>query len=257
MWAINMGISAYTAVQTGDILGFAGGIVGGVVFGALGKGLALGISARLGDAAWHFAGGALGGAVEFGMGGFGAGLGAGLSSGESFKDSLKAGGFGAAIGAATGAVIQGSYVEGWQDVLHGYTIPELGAAQAGFAFQNRNFMALPRIDSAMRSRTEGKYGLWLHGTDKGGAIGINTSHSLFENSSVTPPLGRDPATGKLAFMLNPKQYADYTGMQLPKGEYLALAVGHAEFIGPAKGGTAPEYYINKENKAIAYKNYNW
>ena len=47
MWAVNMGISAYTAVQTGDILGFAGGIVGGVVFGALGKGLALGLSARI------------------------------------------------------------------------------------------------------------------------------------------------------------------------------------------------------------------
>lgn len=255
MWAVNMGISAYTAVQTGDILGFAGGIVGGAVFGALGKGLSLGLSARIGDAAWHFAGGALGGAIEFGMGGFGAGLGAALASGESFKDSLKAGGFGAAIGAATGAVIQGSYVEGWQDVLHGYSIPELGAAQAGFAFQNRNFMALPRIDTAMRTRTEGKYGLWLHGTDKLGSQGINRVHSLYEDSFVTRPLARDPITGKLAFRLNPNDYARFTGIQPPKGEYLALAVGHAEYIGTAAGGQAPEYVI-QDNFAVSYKNRN-
>ena len=159
------------------------------------------------------------------------------------------------IGAATGAVIQGSYVEGWQDVLHGYSIPELGAAQAGFAFQNRNLMALPRIDSAMRSRTNGKYGLWLHGTAEAQAKSINLSHSLNENSSVTRPLARDPITGKLAFRLNPGDYARYTGIQPPKGEYLALAVGHAEYIGTAAGGQAPEYLI-QDNHAVAYKNPN-
>ena len=76
------------------------------------------------------------------MGGFGSGLGAVLASGESFGNSLKAGGMGAAIGAVSGAAIQGSYVEGWQNSLHGYSIGELGAAQAGFAFQNRNFYGI-------------------------------------------------------------------------------------------------------------------
>ncbi len=74
-------------------------------------------------------------------------------------------------------------------------------------------------------------------------------------SSVTRPLARDPVTGKFAFRLNPSDYARYTGIQSPKGEYLALAVGNAEYIGIAAGGQAPEYLI-QNNRAVAYKNPN-
>ncbi|MCX5713234.1 MAG: hypothetical protein NT033_00130, partial [Candidatus Omnitrophica bacterium] len=106
-----------------------------------------------------------------------------------------------------------------------------------------------------RSRKLDPMGLWLHGTDENGFIGINVNHSLRPGSSVTSPFLRDPVSGSLAFKLNPQQYANYTGMHLPKGEYLALAVGVADYIGPAKGGWAPEYLIEK-NRAIAYKNPN-
>jgi hypothetical protein len=129
MWAVNMAISAYTAIQTGNVLGLAGGIIGGAVFGAIGKELALGMAGAMGESAFTFAGGAAMGAVEFGMGGFGAGFGASLASGASFNDSLKAGGVGAAMGAATGAIIQGSYNAGWQNKLHGASYGEMLEAQ--------------------------------------------------------------------------------------------------------------------------------
>jgi len=72
MWAINMGISAYTAIDTGNIAGFVGGLVGGAIFGAIGKSIATSFGASLGKAAYTFGGGALIGGVEFGLAGFGA-----------------------------------------------------------------------------------------------------------------------------------------------------------------------------------------
>jgi RHS repeat-associated protein len=125
MYLINTAISAYTAIQTGNAWGFVGGLVGGAVFGAVGKELALGLAGAMGNSAFSFAGGAVIGAVEFGISGFGSGFGAAVASGASFSDSLKAGGMGVAIGAATGAVIQGSYMAGWQDKMHGLSRREI------------------------------------------------------------------------------------------------------------------------------------
>ncbi len=255
MWAVNSAISLYTSIQTGNMLGFVGGVVGGAVFGALGKSLALGIASKMGDFARTFTGGAIGGAIEFGMGGFGSGFGAALASGESFSDSLKAGGMGAAIGAATGAAIQGSYIAGWQDSLHGYSVGELGLGLGNVAMQSGNLQSFSKIDSWVRTRTYGKYGLWLHGTDAAGFVGINRDHSIREGSFVTPAFLKDSATSKFAFRLNPKEYAAYVGIQPPRGEYLALAVGDAHANGIANGGTAPEFLISK-NRAFAYKNPN-
>jgi hypothetical protein len=215
----------------------------------IGKNLALGLAARMGDAAWHFAGGALGGMIEFGLGGFGAGFVGALASGESLKDSLRAGGFGAAIGAATGALIQGSYVEGWQKILHGYTLPELGAAQAGFALQSRNFLALPKIDSALQRRTGGNERLYLHGTDLKGSVGIAGSRRLRDGSWVTLPEAIDPKTGRMAVFLNPSDYQRFTSIDPPKGEYFALTVAPKSSVVNCgfAGGGAPQFQIYGKN----------
>jgi len=254
MWAVNMGISAYTAVQTGSVIGFAGGIVGGAVFGAIGKSLALGMVGSIGQSAWTFTGGAITGAVEFGLGGFGSGFGASLASGRSFTESIKAGAAGAAIGAVTGAAIQGSYMAGWQDSLHGYSYGEAALAQASGNLQN-----LPRIDSVLRSRTKGTEGLYLHGTDLEHAVGIAASGSLNDGSWVTSPTAIDKKTGQMAIFLNPTDYQRFTTIDPPKGTYFALTVAPNSSIvnrGYALGG-APQYQVYGPNKVIeVYANLN-
>ncbi len=133
MTAINIAISTCTAIQSNNPLaavgGLVGGMVGGAVLGAVGKEVALGMTRQMGNAAFTFAGGAIGGAIEFGAGGFGSGFGASLASGQGFGEAFKAGGIGAAIGAGSGAVIQGSYMAGWQNSLHGYSAAEVAGAQ--------------------------------------------------------------------------------------------------------------------------------
>ncbi len=121
MWAVNIGISAATAIQTGNVAGFAGGIIGGAIFGAIGQGFGLGMATSMGQSAYTFLGGAIAGAAEFGAAGFGSGFGAALASGAGFRDSFRAGGAGAAAGAVMGAAIQGSYMAGWQNSAHGLT----------------------------------------------------------------------------------------------------------------------------------------
>jgi len=158
MMAINFGISAYNAIQTGNIAGLAGGMIGGAVFGAIGKEIALGMSGAMGSSAFSFGGGALIGAVEFGAGGFGAGFGASLAGGESLKDSLKAGGMGAAAGAAMGAVIEGSYMAGWQNSLHGASRTEVyegGIRRLHALSVNAN----DKTTAVMGSRPVEKYGV--------------------------------------------------------------------------------------------------
>jgi len=125
MWAINTAISAYTAIDTGNALGFVGGLVGGAAFGIIGKKLSLSLVSTYSKSfADSFIGGAIEGALEFGTAGFGAGLGGGLAGGASFNDAIRMGGVGAAAGAATGAIIQGSYAADWQRGLHGNTRAE-------------------------------------------------------------------------------------------------------------------------------------
>lgn len=160
MMAINFAISAYTAVQTGNVLGLTGGIIGGAVFGAIGKSIAGNlITANIGDLAYKFAGGAIEGAVEFGISGFGAGFGAALASGENFKDSLRAGGVGAAIGAATGSIIQGSYKAGWQNSLHGISIPESVGLQAKTGTYGESYFN--NLGETL-SRRRNAYGVYKH-----------------------------------------------------------------------------------------------
>ncbi len=244
MWAVNFSISAYTAIQTGNILGLAGGIVGGAVFGAIGKGFALGVAARMGDLGRSFIGGAIGGTIEFGMGGFGSGFGAALASGESFKESLSAGGIGAAIGGITGAAIQGSYIAGWQDSLHGYSVGELGLAQGKFAIQTGDLRGLSSVDSWMDTRSKGQLGLYLHGTDKTGGTGIAITRQLHQGSWVTLPGVVDSDTGKIAMNLNPIEYQRFTSLPRP-AEVFALVVAPKSSVmdaGFARGG-APQFRV--------------
>ena len=129
MWAVNMAISGYTAIQSGNVLGFLGGIAGGAVFGAIGQSLGGAISATMTNVG-TFTSGFIVGAVEFGISGFGAGFVGALSGGASFSEAIKAGGIGAAAGAVAGGIIQGSYHAGWQKSMHGYDDPRIAARNA-------------------------------------------------------------------------------------------------------------------------------
>jgi len=256
LWAANIGISAYTAIQTGNVLGFVGGIVGGAILGSIGKNIAVGIAGRAGlESAYNnsFWGGAIGGAIEFGAGGFGSGFGAALASGESFSDSLGAGGIGAAAGGIMGAAIQGSYIAGWQDSVHGYSIPEVGAREAGFALQAGRYDRLEGVDSALRSRTRGEFGLYLHGTTKarGDQIGFG---QLRKGSWATKPYAIDSMTGKPAIMLNPSEYRAFTGTPgFKRGERFILLVAQDKAVqsrGYTTGG-APQWQVYGTHQIIS------
>ncbi len=97
----------------------AGGMAGSIIGGALGIGAAKGIYSALGESSFSFGAGFLGGATEFGLSGFGGGFGSTLGGGGSFQDAMKAGLVAGGVSAVAGGLIQGSYLEGWQNVLHG------------------------------------------------------------------------------------------------------------------------------------------
>jgi RHS repeat-associated protein len=145
---VNMGISAYNAVKTGNIGGFVGGLVGGAAFGFAGQHFAVGLASSFGKGAFSFVGGAISGAAEFAIGGFGAGFGAALGSGQSARDSFRVGGRGAAFGAVAGAAIQGSYMAGWQNELHGYS----AGAVAGKLGYDPGIQDLANASPRFRSR---------------------------------------------------------------------------------------------------------
>ena len=121
--------SAYQAIQSGNPWGMAGGLLGGAAFGAIGQKVGLGMASAMGGAAYTFAGGAIAGAAEFAIGGFGAGFGAALAGGASLRDAVRTGAHGAAVGGITGAAIQGSYMAGWQNTLHGMSAGQVAQAQ--------------------------------------------------------------------------------------------------------------------------------
>ena len=129
----NIGLGLADAIQTGNWLGFAGSVIGSYggaqIFGAIGQQMAGGLAKAMGETAWGFAGGALMGAVEFGMAGFGAGFGGALGGGASLKEAFKAGGLSAAFSGGIGAGIQGSYMAGWQNPLHGMSAAGVAQAQ--------------------------------------------------------------------------------------------------------------------------------
>jgi len=126
MWLVNTAISAYTAIETNSLAAFAGGMIGGMVGGGLGQGVGKAFAGALGANSFTFLGGAIIGAGEFGVSGFASGFGGAVASGASFKDSLRAGGMGAAMGAVTGAIIEGSYLAGWQHGMHGLSGAAIG-----------------------------------------------------------------------------------------------------------------------------------
>ena len=198
MWAVNMAISGYTAIQTGNIWGLAGGIVGGAVFGALGKTLGGDLAGVLGESTYSFGGGALIGAVEFGMGGFGSGFGAALASGQSIGQAFRSGGMGAAIGAGTGAMIEGSYMAGWQNSMHG--LSRQGAFESQMrSLHNLSVNANDQIEADVTSRSA--FGVARHeaidamgsngdihfemGPDSNNNIAVNGGGSLGSASSGT------------------------------------------------------------------------
>lgn len=136
LWALNTGISAYNAVQNNNLAGFFAGLAGGYVFGAIGESVALGMASKMSESFLNsFAGGFALGAVEFGIGGFGSGLFSAAASGGDAGDVFRSGLIGAGIGGGIGGVIQGSYMAGWQNTLHGAEKGEI--AQARAAYQRR------------------------------------------------------------------------------------------------------------------------
>lgn len=117
--AIVGGVTAHQAGENpvvGALIGAAAGLVGGYLGSQV---FAPAIAGSLGSAAETFAGGFLAGGIEFGTAGFFAGAGSALAAGGDFGDAMKAGGMGFATGFITGGIIQGTYMAGWQDVLHG------------------------------------------------------------------------------------------------------------------------------------------
>jgi RHS repeat-associated protein len=104
---------------------FIAGVAGGFAFGVIGATIAKGIGGFLGAASETFLGGAIIGSVEFGIGGFGAGLASGFASGMSAGEAFRNAGYGAVAGAILGVAIEGSYMAGWQDVLHGASREEI------------------------------------------------------------------------------------------------------------------------------------
>ena len=111
--------SGINAAISGDMGSFAAGFGASVALGAAGRWAAIGLGGAMLESAKSFAGGFAIGAVEFGLSGFGAGFASSYAGGASFSDAMEAGGRGALIGAAVGGVIEGSYMAGWQNSLHG------------------------------------------------------------------------------------------------------------------------------------------
>ena len=191
MWIVNTAISAYTAVETKSLGAFAGGLIGGAIGGGLGIGVGKALAGALGANSFNFLGGAIIGAGEFGMAGFGSGFGSAVGSGASFRDSLKAGGMGAAIGAATGAIIEGSYLAGWQNKLHGLSRNAIGKA-AGVERKMSLSLArspLPKIARmAVGKNSKGGYHWGLKITDNyneiNGTWDFDYKHTFFNTAKV-------------------------------------------------------------------------
>jgi len=120
--------STFTAATTNNWGSFAGGIIGVAVGGALGVWAASGVAGFLGDSAFTFGGGFLIGATEFGIAGFGAGFGSALGGGTSFGGSLKSGLITGGVSAIIGGIVEGSYLAGWQNSLHGMDREAVGKA---------------------------------------------------------------------------------------------------------------------------------
>lgn len=121
-------VSVVNAAATGDwqpVAAMAGAFVGAMLFAPIGKSLAGCIAGKLGGSSYTFAGGFLIGGAEFATAGFGAGFGGALASGANIDEAFGAGLEGFASGFAIGGLIEGSYLAGWQDELHGMSREEV------------------------------------------------------------------------------------------------------------------------------------
>ncbi len=122
---INAGIGAFS----GDWSGVGAGI-GGMVGSVFGWQAGVAGGALLSNAVPKFVVGAAVGAMEFGSSGFGAGFGGAIGGGSSFKDAVTSGLVIGGVSAIAGAIMEGSYMAGWQSILHGATVEDIAAEKA-------------------------------------------------------------------------------------------------------------------------------
>ena len=104
----------------------------------------------------------------------------------------------------------------------------------------------------LAARTGSRKSLYLHGTDREHAFGIEAEGRLRDKSWVTKPYAVDRETGKMAIFLNPADYQRFTSIDPPKGEWFALVVAPQSSAVPrglADGG-APQWQIYGQNNAI-------
>ena len=122
-------INAGIAAVSGDWSGVGAGI-GGMIGSVVGYNAGVAGAALLSDAVPRFVVGAVEGAIEFGTSGFGAGFGGAIGSGASFKDAVTTGLVIGGVSAVAGSIIEGSYMAGWQSILHGATVEEIEQQKA-------------------------------------------------------------------------------------------------------------------------------
>jgi len=122
---------AINSAGSGNLGAFAIGTAASFALGPLAKGIGLSVAKALGGMAETFIGGALIGAAEFGAAGFASGFVTEYARTGSGSSALRAGAWGAAIGGAIGAAVEGSYMAGWQDKMHGVSKADLKAINSG------------------------------------------------------------------------------------------------------------------------------
>lgn len=100
-----------------------------MIFAPIGVGVASWMAGSMGGFAETFAGGFLIGRMEFGITDFGAGFGGGLAQTGDVGTAFKSGAIGFATGFAYGGVVEGTYMAGLQDVLHGLSRDQVTQAR--------------------------------------------------------------------------------------------------------------------------------
>ncbi len=167
---INAGIGAFS----GDWSGVGAGI-GGMVGSVFGWQAGVAGGALLSNAVPKFVVGAAVGAMEFGSSGFGAGFGGAIGGGSSFKDAVTSGLVIGGVSAIAGAIMEGSYMAGWQSVLHGATVEDIANAKR----MPVQIGSRPAAGSGRHKFTRWKeagdtgYRYWEMGPDASGNIMIN------------------------------------------------------------------------------------
>ena len=120
-------------------------------------------------------------------------------------------------------------------------------------------MSENELVSWLKTKTKGDLGLYLHGTDGASAQLIKLT-GLHDGSYVTLPNAIDPATGKPAIMLNPREFSRFVSQPRPgTGDWFALMVAPSKSVQPQglTGGGAPQFRIHGEHSVTnVFKNPN-